>query len=72
MYLIHRYLLDTDQEGKATEEQHLTLTYRMDGTVATEDEPPVVLGQLPASFLQQMAKHLRPGRLLKFTLGKVH
>jgi snurportin-1 len=47
------------------------LEYRLDGTVATDDEPPVVLGQLPATFLQQMAKHLRPGRLLKFSIGGV-
>eukprot|EP00955_Chlamydomonas_euryale_P082025 363662-Chlamydomonas_euryale.AAC.25 len=41
----------------------------MDGTVATEDEPPVALGQMPAGFMQQHAKLLRPGRLLRFAVG---
>lgn len=51
--------------------QQVTLQYRMDGTVATEDDPPVVLGQLPAGFIEQMQSHLRPGRLLRFSIGDV-
>ena len=47
------------------------MQYLVDGSVATEDEPPVVLGQLPAAFVTQMAKHLRPGRLLRFSIGEV-
>ena len=43
----------------------------MGGGVATEDEPPVVLGQLPATFVEQMARHLRPGKLLRFNIGDV-
>ncbi|GAX78844.1 hypothetical protein CEUSTIGMA_g6282.t1 [Chlamydomonas eustigma] len=64
------YLVDTDAGGNQLPDQHVTLEYRMDGTVATDDDPPVVLGKLPASFLLQMAKHLRPGRLLKFSIGE--
>ena len=66
-----RYLLDTDAEGRPLEHQVVTLQYLLGGGVATEDEPPVVLGQLPASFVEQMARHLRPGRLLRFSLGDV-
>jgi hypothetical protein len=64
-----RYLLDTDPQGVTLERQLVTLEFRMDGTVATEDDPPVVLGQLPQSFVAANAQHLRPGRLLRFTLG---
>ncbi|KAG1677386.1 hypothetical protein FOA52_010766 [Chlamydomonas sp. UWO 241] len=63
------YLLDTDPQGVTLERQLVTLEFRMDGTVATEDDPPVVLGQLPQSFVEANAQHLRPGRLLRFTLG---
>lgn len=45
-----RYILDTDAEGVVPELQQLTLTWRMDGTVATEDEPPVVLARMPSTF----------------------
>jgi len=64
------YLLDTDAQGVALQQQQVVLEYRMDGTVATADDPPVVLGQLPSSFIQQMSQHLRPGRLLKFDIGE--
>jgi len=64
------YLLDADAQGVALQQQQVVLEYRMDGTVATADDPPVVLGQLPSSFIQQMSQHLRPGRLLKFDIGE--
>ncbi len=52
--------------------QVVTLVYRADATVATCDEPPVVLGTMPAAWVQAMGpKLLRPGRLLRFTLRQV-
>ena len=39
--------------------QSVTLEYRMDQTVATADNPPVVLGRMPAHFVQTMAAALR-------------
>lgn len=46
-----RYLLDTDIKGQPLEKQQLTLQLLMENRVATGDEPPWVLGQLPPSFL---------------------
>ena len=65
-----RYLIDTDHQGRPLEQQQLTLQLLMDGTVATSDEPPVVLGQLPASFLEKIATGIKAGRLLRFSLGQ--
>jgi snurportin-1 len=65
-----RYLLDTDSQGKALEQQQLKLQLLMDGTVATSDEPPVILGQLPASFLEKAPSGTKAGKLLRFSLGK--
>ena len=39
--------------------QSITLEYRMDQTVATADTPPVVLGRMPAHFVESMAAALR-------------
>ena len=39
--------------------QSITLEYRMDQTVATADNPPVVLGQMPHEFVQSMGVGLR-------------
>lgn len=39
--------------------QSVTLEYRMDQTVATADNPPVVLGQMPHEFVQSMGMGLR-------------
>lgn len=64
-----RYLLDTDSKGQPLDRQQLTLQLLMDGTVATSDEPPVVLGQLPANFPDKISPGLRAGRLLRFALG---
>ena len=50
-------------------QQHLVLEYRMDRTVATADEVPVVLGRMPESFVAQMGGRLRAGKLLRFRLG---
>ncbi|GFH28305.1 uncharacterized protein HaLaN_26779, partial [Haematococcus lacustris] len=41
----------------------------MDCSVATSDDPPVVLGQMPVAWVEAMGpKVLRPGRLLKFVV----
>ncbi|GIL48596.1 hypothetical protein Vafri_5078 [Volvox africanus] len=63
-----RYLLDTDSGGQPLEHQAVTLTYRADRTVATEDDPPVVLGKLPEAFSTAMGDKLKPGRLLRFSI----
>ncbi|GFR46702.1 hypothetical protein Agub_g8321 [Astrephomene gubernaculifera] len=63
-----RYLVDTDAQGAPLAHQLVSLTYRADRTVATEDEPPVVLGRLPEAFVAAMGDKLRPGRLLRFSI----
>ncbi|GBF92905.1 hypothetical protein Rsub_05741 [Raphidocelis subcapitata] len=65
-----RYLLDTDTDGIVPPRQAVVLAYRADGTVATADEPPVVLGRMPADWVATGAKLLRPGRLLRFSVGE--
>lgn len=64
-----RYLLDTDAEGQQQLQQEVVLTYRMDGTVATDDDPPVVLGLLPDNFRAGSAHKLEPGKLIRFAIG---
>ena len=50
--------------------QLVVLAYRADATVATADEPPVTLGRMPPDWVAAMGpKLLRPGRLLRFSLG---
>ena len=51
--------------------QVVTLEYRMDCSVATCDNPPVVLGHMPASWVQAMGSRLRPGQMLRFSLREV-
>ncbi|EFJ43250.1 hypothetical protein VOLCADRAFT_42782, partial [Volvox carteri f. nagariensis] len=63
-----RYLLDTDSTGQPLQHQAVTLSYRADRTVATEDDPPVVLGRLPEAFVAAMGDKLKPGRLLRFSI----
>eukprot|EP00887_Chlorella_sp_A99_P000428 scaffold17.g428.t1 len=46
-----------------------TLEYRMDRTVATHDDAPVVLGRMPEAFVASAGGRLRPGRLLRFAIG---
>ena len=53
------YALDTDAHGVVPEQQLLVLAWRMDGTVATQDEPPVVLGRMPTDFAQSLGRKLR-------------
>ena len=55
--------------GVPLPQQLAVLEYRMDGTVATHDDPPAVLGRMPPSFVEQMGGRLRPGRLLRFRIG---
>lgn len=65
-----RYMLDTDADGVVPDRQQVVLQYRADATVATEDDPPVVLGRMPPDWVSHMGpKLLRPGRLLRFSVG---
>lgn len=43
----------------------------MDQTVATSDDPPVVLGRMPDSFVAAAAGKLRVGKLLRFSIREV-
>lgn len=46
------------------------LAYQDGGTLVTGDTPdPVPLGQLPTDVVQRFADKLRPGLLLRFTVG---
>eukprot|EP00899_Mesostigma_viride_P003454 jgi/Mesvir1/13109/Mv06088-RA.1 len=62
------YLLETDANGGVPDQQLVVLQLLQDGTVGTSDEPPVVLGKMPESFLMQHMHHLRPGSLLRFAI----
>ncbi len=55
--------------GVPLAQQVAVLEYRMDGTVATADDPPAVLGRMPPAFIAQMGPRLRAGRLLRFRIG---
>ena len=48
--------------------QLVVLEYRMDRTVATEDDPPVVLGSMPEAAVLQLGSKLRAGKLLRFSI----
>jgi snurportin-1 len=51
------------------EHQQVTLALAAGGAVATADEPPIALGQLPPAFLAgPAADKLKPGRLLRFSI----
>jgi snurportin-1 len=63
------FFIDTDRSGQPQPQQLVTLSYRMDATVATSDDPPVVLGRMPPAFVQQLGPRLRPGAMLRFALG---
>ncbi|KAG2451618.1 hypothetical protein HYH02_003399 [Chlamydomonas schloesseri] len=65
-----RYLMDTDAKGLPLEHQQAILAYRADRTVATEDDPPVVLGRLPEAFVASAGERLqlKTGRLLRFSI----
>lgn len=51
--------VDTASEHMVCVVQSVTLEYRMDQTVATADTPPVVLGRMPAHFVESMGTALR-------------
>lgn len=59
MYIIFKHADNTTQ---------VILSLRMDRTVATIDDPPIVLGQLPAEFIEHMGAKLQPGALIRFSL----
>jgi len=68
-----RYFIETDAGGGVPRHQSTVLRLRMDGTVATEDDPPVVVARMPAAFMDAQrtgpGRPLGPeGRLLRFTV----
>ncbi|KAH7430545.1 hypothetical protein KP509_08G003400 [Ceratopteris richardii] len=64
-----RYHVDTDRIGNVPAYQQIVLELQDDGTVATCDQPGVVLGSMPQDFLLKNKEHLQAGMLLKFTIG---
>ncbi|KAI5069245.1 hypothetical protein GOP47_0015546 [Adiantum capillus-veneris] len=64
-----RYHIDTDSSGNVPVYQQVVLEFQEDGTVATSDDPKVILGSMPPEFLRQNNQHLRTGMLLKFAIG---
>ena len=46
----------------------VVLEFRMDRTVATTDDPPIVLGKLPEPFVAKMGKKLKVGAPLRFSI----
>lgn len=65
-----RYHIDTNPSGAPLEEQQVVLQYCEDGSVATNDVPPVTLGILPKDFIHSIGKNkLYTGLLLRFKLG---
>eukprot|EP00898_Chlorokybus_atmophyticus_P001070 jgi/Chlat1/1964/Chrsp158S08702 len=64
-----QYFVETDAQGNVPTRQQVLLQLLIDGTVGTGDDPPAVLGSIPAAFLQQHKDALRPGTLLRFEVG---
>lgn len=64
-----QYLLDTDSQGNVPTYQQVVLELRSDGSVVTCDDPPVIFGTLAPEFLEQNARHLKPGMLIRFAIG---
>ena len=68
--IIHAYPHTTQCRPRHPTPQRVVLEYRMDGTVSTSDDPPCVLGRLPAAAVAALPI-LTPGTLLRFVLGMV-
>mmetsp|Transcript_37205 Transcript_37205/g.71346 ORF Transcript_37205/g.71346 Transcript_37205/m.71346 type:complete len:446 (+) Transcript_37205:164-1501(+) len=64
-----RYFIDTDKDGVVLPQQRAVLRYTADGSLVTGDDPPVVMANLPASFVQMQADKLRPGLLIRCVIG---
>ncbi|KAL2634022.1 hypothetical protein R1flu_005501 [Riccia fluitans] len=64
------YPVDTDSKGNVCQYQQVVLALGDDGSVATSDDPPVVLGTMPRQFLEQNANHLKSGTCLRFNIGE--
>ncbi|BBN06619.1 snurportin-1 [Marchantia polymorpha subsp. ruderalis] len=63
------YPVDTDSKGNVPQYQQVVLVLGDDGSLATSDDPPVVLGTMPRQFLEQHDQHLKPGTCLRFNVG---
>ena len=59
--LCSRWVVDTDPEWNVPEQQVLTLSYCEDGSLVTQDEPPVCLGSITPSAQLPDGKPLRYG-----------
>ncbi|KAL4524404.1 hypothetical protein Ndes2437B_g05176 [Nannochloris sp. 'desiccata'] len=66
-----RFFIDTDAKGVVHPEQQVVLQYAHVPSrgVCTGDEPAIPLGTMPEQFVEKVGAKLKPGRLLKFTLG---
>eukprot|EP00242_Pyramimonas_sp_CCMP2087_P014178 CAMPEP_0198218704 /NCGR_PEP_ID=MMETSP1445-20131203/70703_1 /TAXON_ID=36898 /ORGANISM="Pyramimonas sp., Strain CCMP2087" /LENGTH=394 /DNA_ID=CAMNT_0043895857 /DNA_START=64 /DNA_END=1244 /DNA_ORIENTATION=+ len=64
-----RWFIDTDRNGNVLPQQRVILSYTLDNTLVTGDDPPVVMASMPAAFKEHFQDKLRPGLLMKFVIG---
>ncbi|MFS7989340.1 putative snurportin-1 [Helianthus anomalus] len=48
-----QYVIDTDNKGQVPNQQQVVLELQDNGQLVTSDDPPVVLGCLNATFIQE-------------------
>eukprot|EP00891_Asterochloris_glomerata_P005970 jgi/Astpho2/5970/fgenesh1_pm.00080_%23_39_t len=64
-----QYVLETEGDGTVPDQQQVVLAYAQDRLLVTGDQQPVPLGQLPEAFVRKAGPGLRPGRLLRCSVG---
>nr|XP_043614818.1 snurportin-1 [Erigeron canadensis] len=63
-----QYVIDTDNKGQVPNQQQVVLELQDNGQLVTSDDPPVVLGCLNATFIQETG--LNSGNLLRFAVNE--
>ncbi|XP_071711675.1 uncharacterized protein [Rutidosis leptorrhynchoides] len=63
-----QYVIDTDNKGQVPNQQQVVLELQDNGQLVTSDDPPVVLGCLNATFIQETGLH--SGNLVRFALNE--
>ncbi|KAI3765978.1 hypothetical protein L2E82_16025 [Cichorium intybus] len=63
-----QYVIDTDNKGQIPNQQQVVLEVQENGQLVTSDDPPVVLGCLNATFIQETELHL--GNLVRFAVNE--
>ncbi|KAM0060090.1 putative snurportin-1 [Helianthus debilis subsp. tardiflorus] len=62
-----QYVIDTDNKGQVPNQQQVVLELQDNGQLVTSDDPPVVLGCLNATFIQETG--LQSGNLVRFAVN---